>query len=342
MSSTTQKVIALTISVFLCFLPCISAAQNLFEPGELRDVSKLGWSGIIYGVDTDSSLKKKFRTSRGAVIPEGIRLDLVDRPGERVDVLFNGRGKSAKVVAVRYEATKGFGNLQQLSEDLDCTPENWFPKLRTEEWNLVAFPKAGVLFVRIGFADPTIALFMPPEMLSAISGTYQIDPSLLAHPFDPGADWDGRSNFRINNLSIKLDDSRPERFNSSWRRRLEEGIDDVLQDYDNRILRHSVRSSGTVDVTVTGRKFNSNESGEFVVSVNGNFPTPYGMVSVSRSLNITIRRNHSRTIVSSVEQLIQELDGDFQKAIRKFGPEPISIARHRELTNLYKILAGVK
>jgi hypothetical protein len=82
-----HRMVALPLAAFL-----LMADGGVFSPAPLDTFRAGSFSGIRIGTDRDKDIKQKFKTEKGAIRPEALKL-VADRPRDyRVDALLDGRG----------------------------------------------------------------------------------------------------------------------------------------------------------------------------------------------------------------------------------------------------------
>lgn len=123
--------------------PCL--AQDLFKPDELSRFDGKTWGGLTIGESSTADIKKMFKTSKGAIRPEGMVLPQPEKSTIQVDVLMNGRGEKSLLNGFRVAYANEGVDLKALKEALKLEPDVWYPRQHFDDWHLEAFPERGIV-----------------------------------------------------------------------------------------------------------------------------------------------------------------------------------------------------
>lgn len=277
--------------VLVSALAPLAKSQAEFTVPPLNEADGKSFGGIALGISTDESVKKQFKTSKGAVRPEALKLETAGNSPYRVNVLLDGRGKTAKAIGVRVDIK---------NEDLVWTTfsescgEGWLIghfETRYSDWGVAIHPTRGIIAVvhELSSNTPVVAhlIYTTEKCVLEFGKRLSKDVAPVQKYNDPYKSLDflaeiTRVDCTVNAKGVTLDDK-----------------DDVSYDIEKRTERMidrepyiniSGRANAILYVTASVDYSNS-KGGEMRVSMSLSATTPYGNVSVSGNGSETLRKN---------------------------------------------------
>lgn len=318
----------------------LASAQSILNPESLREFDGHEWSGLRLGRMTDSEIKKRFKTEKGAIRPEALKFVMEKGGTTRVDALLDGRGGSAVMRAIRVEFLGRDPNLMQLTDDWDERPEMYYQKGRTEDWHLEVFENRGVIAVVLGpemRSNVECFILMDPNRVPIVTRQFADRPTPIERPRDPGEGWDGIVSYRFINVNATVDRDRPDWINNRWIDTLEDSLKDEAKFYRGRQVRGN-QSDGTLSVRVDGDSYR-NGSSKYTVNLTLFTKTPYGDLTAFANESRSIEGNSRSRIVDLLDRALDELDSNVGRQMKNYGPEPKDAARKRAMESVYKLAA---
>ncbi len=322
----------------LC-LATFASAQPVIDPAPLASFGGQDWSGLTLNRDTDSDIKRKFKTEKGAVRPEGLKLVAEKGSTIRVDPLLDGRGGKAVMRAIRVEY-KGRGpSIFDLTDAWDERPVEMYQRGRTEDWHLEFFETRGVIAVVLqNETHPSVFILCDPDRLAVVQRQFTNERTRIERPRDPGEGWDRTVRFSNANVNVDLDGSRPERMGRRWMDDFTDSVREEARYYKGDTLR-SGGGSGSMTINVTSGRFRD-DTATFKVNLSLYTKTPYGDLTRFSDESRTIESSHRARGVDLVRAALREMDDNIRRTVRAFGPEPVEASRMRAMDLIYKAASG--
>lgn len=317
------------------------------ETRPLVEFKNGAWAGIVLGQDTDSSIKQRFKGGKGAVRPEGLLIPTDSALGIRVDALMDGRGGKAKVQAIRVEYDRNAPTLPELQEALGEEAVPGYQAGRWEDWILAFFPKSGIVGVVAGETRreaPRVWFLASPDRVARAMMRFDKEPTEVVEVPDPGEDWDRILEF--GELDVKVDQSRsdkvPVELDAGGRQRIADAIEDEYFRRRRLPMAYNRLSRGEVNFSVTIGRFNDRDHANVTISASLQTRSPYGPLSASDSLTVTIKDNYRRRVLDAAMDLVDRLDRQVADKVSKLGPPPIEQKRRDALNTLMDDLTGLE
>src|SRR5947209_19762887 len=92
-SRISARLFVITLAMFAAVQAASRAhSQEIFKADPIESFDGKTWSGLTIGESTTDVIKKRFKTSKGAVRPEAMLLPQPEKAPIRIDVLMHGRG----------------------------------------------------------------------------------------------------------------------------------------------------------------------------------------------------------------------------------------------------------
>ncbi|RYG35999.1 hypothetical protein EON81_11045 [bacterium] len=315
-------------------------ASEPLEPAPLTRFNGASWSGIRLSESTDADIKRSYRTEKGAVRPEALKI-VTDRPKDvRVDALLDGRGGKATVRAIRVEYAFGAPTVDDLSDAFNETAEDYFLPGRNDDWKLWAFPKQGVLAFSLKGIVSTFYLATPEGVARVLSNYRDRQTPVVPVP-DPGADWDRTVVFGDSDVTLFVGENSPGDLDDSTRRRIRDGVRDSIEGIRGRNIRFSDRKNGTLVATLRTGKFNDEGAADGTVALNLTVTTPYGRLERSVSKSKRIRPRYRDAFLNLTDDALDALKTDLTEAIRRLGPPTPEKTRETAVQGIYAGLTGL-
>ncbi|MCU0316364.1 MAG: hypothetical protein MUC92_07210 [Fimbriimonadaceae bacterium] len=312
----SASLIALSLSLVL------TPQASEFRPAPLSlHQPEVGYDDLKYGM-TDSEIKRKFRTTRGAIVPEALRLSTGESSAWIVDALLDGRGGNAKVRAVRLVPR----NLMTLSsvpssDSLQLT-RGW-AKNRFTDYNLAADAERGILIHLNGDGqDPRVtAVYLGSATVMKLLSEDLVDEPTEIQPVpDPGARWDRMLEIGRTDVQVRFDSTnRPGSLSGRFPTDLEDDLSYELR-RRNDVWFFERGTQGRITFRVSSGRFKENGEASFSVSATLESPSPYGTVSVSASQSGTFRDDYRNRISRLVDRTLEELKDNAALRVRRLGP----------------------
>ncbi len=325
--------VALPLAAFL-----LMADGGVFSPAPLDTFRAGSFSGIRIGTDRDKDIKQKFKTGKGAIRPEALKL-VTDRPRDyRVDALLDGRGGDAVVRALRIEYNDDSPTTDNLREWFGPPSELW-PDERYEPWGMLAWPDRGVAAAVVRGEVRVVYLGQPGPVQAAIKGWSDREPEVSPTP-DPGADWDRSVPFGTTFGTVTLGSNAPDGVNDNWKRSLETRINEMLQFSRSNRVAYDTRSSGTISWNVTTSRFSDGGSSDVSVTINLSSVTPYGAITASGSSSSrlgTVTRDRVQRVADAA---FASLERNANNAVERQKPPTAASYRQKLLTSFEKDLTA--
>jgi len=276
-------------SLITTVLPLSSNAQEFLKPDPIEQFDGKTWSTLTIGESTTDSIKRAFKTSKGAIRPEAMLLPMPEGSKLRIDVLMHGRGGTSTLQGFRIGYRDDAPTLADLADRLHSEPEIRYPRDHFDDWSMAAFPEKGVVaFVggsgRSARVD-VVLLCSPSRVRDAIAETGPRPTTPLdvkdVFPDDKRILQVGRFNVDINTVKGMSLPDKP----------------DVERELERRIRRMRTpreldivdSSTGSVSVSVSLNYKDRRVKVEATASVSGK--TVLGSVSVSGSSEDSIRED---------------------------------------------------
>lgn len=297
------------------------------------------WGGLEISRTTDAELKKLYKTSKGAMRPEGILLTQPDSANYRVDALLKGRGKDARLNGIRINYRGAEPSLEALCQDLPGAPAMFFPKTRYEDWAVAAYPQRGVAFFLDRASDHPVvewALVSNPDtLLSALQGL-GVESSEVVEYVDPYRDLPRLLELGTVSVSFHFD-----------------GIQAEDRDQDRDDLERAMKRMKAHDLV----HYRSGKRGTFSLAIDASYTvkdggrvrvtgdlegfTNYGHVAVHSESARDLKKprsgeNPPRYVryMSIAEDVISDIEDKIREAIEAQGPPPIQSFRYADWTDL--------
>ncbi|CAN5341238.1 hypothetical protein BH11ARM1_BH11ARM1_14520 [soil metagenome] len=318
-----------------------SSAQSFIDPQAISTFDGSSWSGLTLKRDTDSDIKKLFKTERGAVRPEALKFVADKGAVVRVDALLDGRGGKAVMRAIRVEYLGKEPSVMDMTDAFDEQPQAYYQTDRTEDWHLEAFPDHGVIAAVFGSGtgkNVICYILTSPERVGVVTRQFSSKETRVQPPHDPGEDWNRIVNLGSVYADIDLDNSRPEYMNGRWKDDLKESLLDEARNYRGRAIRGG-GNNGMLNIRLTADRFRD-DSAQFRIALSLSGKTPYGDISKFANQSLTIERSHRSRSVTLLRDALDDLDSDVMRQLKSFGPEPIEAARGRAMQEIYKLASA--
>ncbi|CAN5635303.1 hypothetical protein BH11ARM2_BH11ARM2_28430 [soil metagenome] len=314
-------------------------AQDTLRSEAITRFDGQRWAGIRLNRDTDADIKRVFRTEKGAVRPEALKI-VTDQPRDvRVDTLLDGRGGKAVVRAIRVEYMFGAPKLSELEDAYNERGEELYLPGRNDDWSLVSFPKQGVLVFSLkGLAS--VFYLASPEGIARATGDFRDRPTPVVPVPDPGAGWDQTVTFGDSSVTLFIGDNAPGDFDEGGRRRMRDAVSDSLEGVRGRGLRYARRDRGTIAASVRTSKFDDDGSTDCTVALSLTSTTPYGKIEKTVSRNRKIRPRYRDAILNLTDDAMDALKIEVANAIRHMGPPSPERTREDAMQRLYGALTG--
>ncbi len=329
-------------------VPGFVLAQNAVVPKSLASFDGKTWSGLTIGVDTDASLKKSWKTGKGAVRPEALRLETSD-PDVRLDAILGGRGARAVLESIYLEYLRAPREIAAIAKELNEEPVRYWQRERNEDWYVVAFPGRGVI-AYVFNGDPgrteyaSVILLTPSSRVAASLRGYADEPTRIVPVFDPGANWNRATLFSDTRCRISPSSTnRPGSLSDVNIRRLERSTeDDMRRAYARGAMAFDRNGRGRYEISVTSGKFNDKFEASFSGSAKYTADTPYGPIEVTEYESRTIKSDHYRDLDRLLATLMDDLERKVEDAVRRLGPPPVDALRKTAVAEMLDVLSGRK
>lgn len=280
------------------------------------------WSGIRIGATTDGDIKRRFGTEKGAIRPEALNVKVAEGTPFRVDALLDGRGDKAKVTALRLAYSGAGPSSDELSKILSERPERFYFEGRLEDWALDVFETRGIgLFV---LNDRTsVALLVPPAKLDLLTQGLDSAPTDI-EPYDPTF-TDDQLLVEYGSIDVYLSGSK---VNFRSKRDIENDIKDELTRRSRaRYLDYDRRGKARMDARVDIRYDDRRQTFTIDVRLTVDGENALGRVSASggeskrwAKVLEAPRINDSRMVLDVLEKARDDLEDEFDAAVRKQRP----------------------
>jgi hypothetical protein len=306
-----------------------------FNPPAYESFDGQTWASVELAKTTDAGLKKMYRTSKGAMRPEGILLTQPKDSSILVDALLLGRGKDAKVSGFRVNYLNQRPPIDSLCKGFNEAPVMLYPRVRYEDWAVAAYPKRGVAFFLEHAGDgPSVewAIVTRPESLEPALGQLGMDKSDVVEYIDPYRDLPKLMEFGYVSVSystsgIDVRDKNRDR-------------DDLESDMKriraNDYVNYHYGSAGAFTLSVSAN-YSAKNGGRVTVSGTLTGRTNYGKVTVSSEAHKDMEKTRSdqdppRYIRyrSLAQDVISDIESKIRDAIAKQGPPPIESFRYAD------------
>jgi len=329
-----------------CALVLPALGQNEIVPRSFLSFDGVRWSGLTIGVDTDGSLKKAWKTTKGAVRPEALRL-VSSNPDVRVDAILGGRGERAVLEAIRLEFVRAAPTVGAIAMEIGEAPARFWQTAPNEDWHAATFPGKGLIVLVLGQPgdDDAVAhaviLANPSRVADAFDG-YTAEPNRIVPVFDPGKDWDRTTRFgdlrcRISPAST----NRPPSLTDSAVRRLErDTLSSMRNAYARGAMQYENRSSGRYEISITSGKFNEKLEASFSGTAKYTAETPYGPIELTEYESKTIKDDHYRNVERLIESLMDDLERQVFSEVRRLGPPPTEARRLAAWAQMLDVVSG--
>jgi hypothetical protein len=321
------------VTVAIALLLVGATAAERLAPKPIESFDGKAWAGLALGALTDSEIKQKYQTEKGAIRPEALRITTERDSGVRVDALLDGRGGKAVMRAIRVEFEKP-PSLDQLAEAFGEKPVAMYNRERHEDWRILAFIDRGVLAMDVQGKVDTFILCSPDRVGDALNVFYD-QPSPVTIPSDPGRNWDRILRFNDVDVTVSLGSNRPSTLDYDWRRRVERRLQNEGESTRRGSLRYGSSYTGELKVRVSSDKFDKDGDSNFTVSVSVAGGSPYGQISQSASASKKIWNSYERRVQDLYEDAMLDLDRDVRGAIQKLGPPPKEQLRKLAMEKVY-------
>lgn len=328
----------LSVLAVLLGLAAVVPAQTIFNPGPLRDFDGREWCGLTLNHMTDSQIKRRFRTEKGAVVPEALKMVAEKGETTRVDALLDGRGDKAVMRAIRVEYLGRPPSLMQLTDDWDERPVEYWKKGRTENWHLEVFEQRGVIAVMLG---PTLTsridcfLLMDPDRVPVVTRGFSETETRIERPRDPGEGRNQVVSYGFVNANFDPSGDRPDWMDRRYCGEIERAMEAEARRYRGKFLRAGA-GSGSLTIRLTASGFRGESARFMLVAVLG-AATPYGSLNLSSQVSREISGGHRARSVDLLDDALDELDRDIRGEIARFGPEEPDAERKRTIKALYQL-----
>ncbi|MCC7230555.1 MAG: hypothetical protein IT203_09175 [Fimbriimonadaceae bacterium] len=290
------------------------------------------WAGLTLNGITDREIKKKYRTEKGAVRPEALKITTTSDSGVRVDALLDGRGDKAVMQAIRIGYDRSV-DIEKLGDELHEKPVRLFTRERHEDWWIEAFVDHGIIALVIEGQCDTFYLTSPDRTGMALRD-FGDRQTLVTEPPDPGANWDRVLRFGYTSASVTVGSSKPDELDADGRRRIGNRLKNLAESLREPSLRYSSGSSDRLSISVSSDKFDKDGEANFTVSVGISANTPYGQFDETASRSRKIGSNYDRRLSDLLEDAFYELARDVRNKIQRLGPPPRDASRKRFMDRL--------
>jgi hypothetical protein len=296
---------------------------------ELADGKSLG--GIIFGEDTDGTLKRRFRTDRGAIRPEGLVLAQSQDKGLKVDALLAGRGKDAPVIGIRLQFLRFAPTRETFEKELGGETETFFARNRYSDWAVLTNEEKGIAAFAVRERNDTVMeslVFTTPARIRELtrglsSGAGDIGD--LQREFDR---LDRTVKVRSTSVTMTAKNiTTPDRNRES--RDLERYAD---RQFESRVLRYGGDGSISISISLDFDKVS--------VSASLNAKNEAGTVSASASKSGRFREAndiayYDRGVIQNlVEGVLDELSDNAERAVENQRPQTESEERNKAVLDL--------
>jgi len=329
-------------------ISAIATAQNALVPKSLASFDGKSWSGLSFGIDTDSSLKKNWKAGKGAIRPEALRLES-NNPDVHVDAILGGRGAKALLECIRIEFIRAPMSIEAIAKEVNEEPVRYWQTERNEDWYAVAFPRRGLLaYVMNGRPGEdeyaaVVTLAPPNRIYSSVAG-YATEPTRIVPVFDPGRNWNRTTLF--SDIRVRVSPSstnRPATLTDINVRRIERRTeDDMRRAYARGAMAYDRNGRGRYEISVTSGKFNEKFEASFSGNAKYTADTPYGPIEVTEYESKTIKSDHARELERLLANLMDDLERKVEDAVRRLGPPPIDARRKAGWAETLDVLSGRK
>jgi hypothetical protein len=143
----------------------VRAQPPVLDPRPIETFDGASWSGLTFGRTTRDDLKGLARTRKGGDFPNGVDLEQPEDAECRVELLFSGGGRDARLEAVSFRFTGDGYPLEAVERALKTAGEDRYEPGRPEERRLVLFRDRGVL-LQVLDEQVRHILLAPPERLA--------------------------------------------------------------------------------------------------------------------------------------------------------------------------------
>lgn len=323
----------------------VAYANSDLIPRPVTTFDGRSWSGIDVDVDKDADIKKKFRTTRGAVVPEALLVVSADDT-IRVDALLDGRGANAVVRAIRVKYEGRRPTLRDFERELDERPVHYFPRVRHEPWHIAAFEKEGILALVMG--DRAVpdriesVLLMNPERIAAVLRRYDTNITPVTDVIDPGERWDRVLEYGRIDAAIRISaNNRPGELDRGTINRIErDAEDDMRYSRGGGSIRYERNARGSYNISVSDDGFGDNGEAGFRVTATIQGETPYGSISESAFSFRKFRDDYRRRIMDLIREVQRDVENKVRDKIRSLAPPPIETLRLEAEQQLWKDATG--
>lgn len=328
-----QRMVALPLAALFLVVD-----GGVFSPAPLDLYRGGSYAGIRIGSDRDKDIKQKFKTEKGAIRPEALKL-ATDRPRDyRVDALLDGRGGDAVVRALRIEYKDDAPTPENLREWFGSPSELW-PDERYEPWGLLAWPDRGVAAAIVRGEVRVVYLGQPGPVEAAIKSWSDREPEVSPLP-DPGEGWDRSVPFGSSFGNVSLGSNAPDGVNDNWKRSLETRINEMLQFSRSHQVAYDARSTGTISWNVTTTRFSDGGSSDVSVTINLSSSTPYGPISASGSSSRRLGSVTRDRVQRIADDAFANLERNAKSAVDRQKPPTAESYRQRALARFEKDLTA--
>lgn len=313
-------------------LALLTALQNPnWEPPRYELADGKSFGGITFGEDTDGTLKKRFRTDRGAIRPEGLVLAQAADKGLRVDALLAGRGKDAPVIALRLQFQRFAPSREAFEKELGGETEARFARNRYSDWAILTHEEKGVAAFAIRERNETIVeslIFTTPARIRELTRGLSAESGEigdLQREFDR---LDRTVKVRSTSVSISAKNiTTPDRNRES--RDLERYAD---RRFESRVIRYG--GDGSISISV------SLDFDKITLSASLSAKNEAGPISVSASKSGRFREAndiayYDRGVIQDLlEDALDELSDDAERAVDNQRPPTEQEERSRAILDL--------
>ena len=273
---------------------------------------------IVFGVSTDSSIKRLYRWGKGAQRPEAIllRSDVYGR----VEAFLDGRGGGAICRGLYVIPTGQRIMADQLDTTFGAKGEDWYTKARHQDWWMKVWPARGTAAFVYGPNQEVLAyVYGNGDTMKFLTRSLYSAKSEVTRVPDPGEQWDRRLRFRDISVSFNFPKQVPEDITERRMRGFIEDCEDEIKDLRGTI-RFDREAVGKMTLLVSCEEFDEEGIGEISVRARYDGSTPYGTFYQFTTESRKISTDHIRRIGNLAEDALTNLDRIVRDKVKNLRP----------------------
>lgn len=323
----------------------VAIAEEAFTPPKISAWDGKAWGSLQLGQTTQEGVKRDFKDGRGE-FRNSVELKIEPEPAYRLNALFPSVDKNAKLngLVIRYKNDSDGLPIADLSQALGEEAKTRYVSPRYDDWQVVAWPKRGILALAMDGKASWVLLGEPGKVAAVFSSVSATEPTTVGEVPDPGKGKDkeivyGDVDVSFSLTRIDLDRKDRERDN------LESDLRRAGDGRGRTPLRYERGVEGQYSLTISARSHDDKE-GDGSVSAHISGRTPYGKIDVydSESFKVEKGRKHleDTSYYRAVSQAQRNVEEKALRELEKQGPPSADTVRRDQWTRLIEDYRNTK